>query len=244
MTAIHIFDCSIFFMLGASIASFLLVWATRLQKKKISILKPSRCHFCNKKLLPQQLIPVFSWLFQLGKCGCKERQLPILYLLVEIFLGVVFVIIFNLLPLVDALFFMVFASLLLFFLLTDYLHQLLHVYAMVFLMTIGLIYGFWIKKTFNENIIGAGVGFLMMLMINSIYKAIKKRDGFGGGDKYLMASIGAWVGPVKIIALLFLASWIGALVGIALVLRKRAHLMTALPMGVFIVLASPLLVFF
>ena len=244
MTAIHFFYCSIFFMLGASVASFLLVWATRLSNKKSSILKSSQCHFCQKKLISRELIPVFSWLIQFGRCGCKERALPILYVLVEILLGGVFVLIFNLLPFVDAIFFMIFASMLLFFLLTDYLHQLLHVYAMLSTLIIGIIYGFWINQNLTESLLGAALGYFMMLIINTIYKLTKKRDGFGGGDKFLMAAIGAWVGTLKIFILLFLASWIGAIFAIGLIVNKRADFLTKLPMGVFIVLATPFLYFF
>ena len=81
------------FFLGASVASFLYAWTLRLKSKKESILDRSKCRFCNKKLSATELIPVFSWVFQRGKCSCKKYSLAKEYVIAELFLGAIFALI-------------------------------------------------------------------------------------------------------------------------------------------------------
>jgi len=71
-------------VLGACISSFVNVTALRHVKKESFITGRSRCPVCDTTLRWYELIPVISWLIQLGRCRtCKERISP-RYLLVEL----------------------------------------------------------------------------------------------------------------------------------------------------------------
>lgn len=230
------------FFFGASIGSFLNAWAMRFSNE--SVLSPSGCRGCGKRLKFYELIPVFSYLIQLGKCGCKRTKISRLYFCAEFFLGIAFVIFFTVFPLVDALCLASFSSILLFCFLTDFYHRLLSLSVMLTGYLLGLIYDFYLHQTITKSLLGGVVGFLIMWLIAKSYFLFRKSHGMGDGDKYLMGFIGAWTGWVKVIGVLFISSWIGLLAALFLILKKRANLKTALPLGVFIVPAVPVTFYF
>ena len=63
---------TIFFIFGIIFGSFFNVVGYRLPNN-MSLIKPkSHCPKCNHELTPLELIPIFSYIFQLGKCkNCK-----------------------------------------------------------------------------------------------------------------------------------------------------------------------------
>jgi leader peptidase (prepilin peptidase)/N-methyltransferase len=225
------------FLLGASIGSFLNAWAMRLPDE--SVLTPTRCRQCDKKLTFYELIPIFSWAFLGGKCFCKKNKISSFYFMTEILLGGLYAFFFLNFQIVEATFLCTFSSILLFCFLTDLYHKLLFLPMMLSGFVIGVCYDFYLNASINFSLTGMVVGYLMMWLIAKTYFLIKKSHGMGDGDKYLMGFIGAWVGWLKVIGVLFVSSWIGLLVAIFLMLKKRANLKTALPLGVFIVPAVP-----
>ena len=225
------------FLLGASFASFLNAWAMRLSNE--SILAPSRCRQCDKKLKFYELIPLFSWVMLGGKCFCKKNKISPLYFITEALLGSIFTFLFLNFIFIDAIFLAIFSSILLFCFLTDLYHKLLFLPMMLAGFVIGLWYDFYLNASMSFSLIGSIVGFFIMWLIAKIYFLARKSHGMGDGDKYLMGFIGAWMGWAKVISVLFVSSWIGLLVAIFLMLTKKADLKTALPLGVFIVPSVP-----
>lgn len=228
------------FSLGSAVGSFIMASAMRLKDDE-SIMTPSRCRFCEKNLSPLELIPIFSWVIQRGKCACKKFNLSLNYFLVEVCLGLIYAIIFSHYPFSEILFLLAFATALTFCFLTDYMHQLLHLPTMIFIGILGISYDYYLHgPSISFSVLGVLVGFLILFSINIIFKKLRRKDGFGDGDKYLLGAIGAWVGAFKVVILLFLASWIGLLFAIPMMLKKKADLSSALPFGVYLILAVPL----
>lgn len=78
------------FIFGTIMGSFLNVVALRWNTGKTALSGRSKCVNCNKTLHSHELIPLFSFIFQRGKCrGCKSR-LSFQYPLVEFLTGVVY----------------------------------------------------------------------------------------------------------------------------------------------------------
>lgn len=231
------------FFLGASIASFIYAWTLRLKFRKESTLDRSRCRFCNKKLSAIELVPVFSWVFQLGRCSCKKYSLAKEYLISELFLGAIFTLIPFYFNGASIVFISFFAAALFFFFLTDFYYQLLHTPAMICTFFVGLLFHALIDHDIAISLWGAGFGFGILFLIDSLYQFFRKKQGLGSGDKYLLAAIGAWTGPIKILATLFFASWIATIWAFYLIYKKRADLMTKIPLGVFISIATPVAFF-
>lgn len=90
MNAIFIYYF-LLFILGTFVGSFLNVVSDRLPRKKPILFGRSVCDFCNKKLKPKNLIPIFSFIFQKGKCSFCKKNLSFLYPASEILTGFSFV---------------------------------------------------------------------------------------------------------------------------------------------------------
>ncbi|WP_226633722.1 prepilin peptidase [Brevundimonas poindexterae] len=83
--------------------------------------------------------------------------------------------------------------------------------------------------------IGAVAGFAALWLMGWLYRRMRGRDGLGGGDPFLMAGAGAWVGWMGLASVML---W-GGLAGISLVIARRVtgkavSGQDALPFGVFL----------
>lgn len=227
----------ILFFLGASIASFLNAWAIRIGHEQESIISPSRCRSCEKNLLWHQLIPIISWLIQLGRCGCQKRKkISVQYFCVELFLGLTFVAIFNYLGMTwNTLVWLSYISLLLFLFLTDAMYQLLYFPAL--LLGIGLGLGFsYYQGQFIPSVTGATLGFLIIFLTNLIFQKIRHKQGFGDGDSYLLAMLGAFSNAFLVLQCLIIASWIG-MIYVGLYYLSHKKLIQKVAFGPFLILS-------
>lgn len=233
----------VLFLLGSSIASFLYATSVRLPKKNESILYPSRCRDCNKNLKWINLIPIFSWILQQGRCGCsKQNKLSKNYLLAEISLGFIFVVIGHFSQAPMTLAWLTFASLMFFFFLTDYLYQLLHFPTLIIGILLGILVSVYDNNVY-QNLIGGVLGFIIIFGINFIFLKLKNKQGFGDGDAYLLAMIGCWLGPIIMFQTLILSSWLGIFfVGMYYLIKHKK--ITKLPLAVLLAIALTLLILF
>ena len=81
------------FMIGATFASFFNVVGIR-TADHISINRRSHCPKCDNTLRWIDIIPIFGWLINRGKCHFCKEPIHIKYLLIEIFGGLSFVLSF------------------------------------------------------------------------------------------------------------------------------------------------------
>jgi leader peptidase (prepilin peptidase)/N-methyltransferase len=91
----------------------------------------------------------------------------------------------------------------------------------------------------ESRLIGAAAGFVSLFLIARVYRALRGREGLGGGDPKLLAAIGAWLGWTQLPFVL-----VGAgLIGIAALLLKRLRgqaiaATDRLPLGTLMALAA------
>lgn len=90
MDVYHFVLLSFAFVLGVSIGSFVNVLVFRLRSGS-RITGRSKCMSCGKTLTPRMLIPLFSFLFQRGRCAFCGSHIVFQYPLVEIILGILYV---------------------------------------------------------------------------------------------------------------------------------------------------------
>ena len=74
----------------------------------------------------------------------------------------------------------------------------------------------------------------MIYAINLSYRLWRGVDGMGFGDVKLMMMFGVWLGPMMLLPILFLASTVGALVGVGYILTRKypAKALKCLPKGI------------
>ena len=80
----------LFFILGAILGSFFLVIGTRLPLNENVLTGRSRCDNCKTVLKWYELIPIFSFLFQRGKCNYCHKKISKEHLIMEIVTGLLF----------------------------------------------------------------------------------------------------------------------------------------------------------
>ncbi len=221
---------------GAMLGSFasLLIW--RLHFDEPGILSGrSRCPKCKKTLQVKNLIPIFSWAFQKGKCSHCGAKISLFYPIIElVFAGTFFLFAekfygTNLfIPLILAVFFL----LVLFF--YDVLFS--EVDDRVVLPAI-LAVGVWSvfrELPFLDFLIGGAIGF-------GFYWCQYYFSGgrwVGAGDLRLGALMGLLLGWKLVILALFLAYILGAVVAVYFLVFKNYTRKSALPMGAFLMPAT------
>lgn len=87
--------------------------------------------------------------------------------------------------------------------------------------------------------VGAAVGFGGLWLLAFAYRRLRGRDGLGGGDPFLLAGVGAWLGWVALPSVLLWASLAGLCLALVLaVTRRTVSLSTRLPFGTFLALGA------
>jgi prepilin signal peptidase PulO-like enzyme (type II secretory pathway) len=91
--AMHAFVYLWITFLGSCFASFLNVVAWRVPRGR-SILGSSHCPHCDRQLALKDNVPIFGWLNNDGKCRNCRAPIAVRYLIVELLLGVIFLLLF------------------------------------------------------------------------------------------------------------------------------------------------------
>ncbi len=226
-----------FAFLGGMVAgSFISVVAHRVPRG-ISIVAPrSRCPSCGTQIAAHDNIPVLSWLYLRGRCrGCGVR-IPALYPIVELGLGVAFLLTVVVLwdqP-VQLAMGLVFVATLAAITLTDLERRIIPNRILLVSALIGLAIAVAADPgSLPERAIAAAAAGGLLLMTALVYPS-----GMGMGDVKLAALMGFYLGAAVAPALLigFLA---GALVGLAIVVREGASARKkGVPFGPFLALGG------
>lgn len=156
----------------------------------------SYCPACRVPLRVGNLIPVFSYVFQGGRCSSCGARISVRYPIVEALGGAGALLSFAMFGWTAAALLAAIAALMLIALAfidleTGYLPDALTIP----LLGLGLCANaFGIFASLTDALIGAAAGFLVFWAVSAIYRRLRKREGLGLGDAKLLAAIGAWTG--------------------------------------------------
>ncbi len=244
------------FFVGACFGSFLNVCISR-WPDGLSVVRPrSRCPNCGHQITAIENIPIFSWLALRGKCRGCGNPISFQYPLVEIVVGVVWMLAYlNFGLTFTAVRVAVFITVLIGIAVTDLKRYLIPDGFTVF----GVI---WVVATAiaalfvgNEELfagaydalLGACVGAGAIAIAGWLGEVALKKEAMGFGDVTLMAMVGAAVGPNRALMTIFLGAFIGAVVFVGIVypifwMRARAAKTEfnppLVPFGVFLAPAA------
>lgn len=211
----------------------------------LSIVKPgSFCPKCNHSLKWYELIPVFSYLFQQGKCkGCKER-ISIIYPMVEITTGILFAVSYYIFGFSYELVLALIVSSFLVIVIVSDINYLIIPDEVTFFFCLLLFLVKLIVDGFTASIFALGYGLMLfgvMYLIMVLGNFIFKKESMGGGDVKLMFFVGMAVGPILGIFSIFLSSVIALPLSLLVYLKDRDNV---IPFGPFILIATFIIILF
>jgi len=224
-------------LLGLIVGSFANVCIYRLPRHESLVWPGSRCPACGAPISALDNIPVLSWLFLRGRCRRCRAPISIRYPIVEAANGVLWLGLATSLGATPrAMVLMLFSTSALVLGLIDLEHQLLLDVITLPGTLVGLCASFLPDSPLSPvgSFLAAAGGFVALTSLNAIYKAVRGRDGFGGGDPKMVAMIGAFLGWQGTILTVLLASLAGTLVGVVLILARGKTAQHKLPLGTFL----------
>lgn len=248
MDLYSVFIAIIIFMIGLSFGSFLNVIVYRLPQKKSLVSPPSSCPSCAEKLGFVELIPVLGYIILRGRCKHCASSISIRYPLVELAVGLLFLLVYNYFGLtVEAFFYLALLFMLLAIALIDFEHRIVPNTIVAiglgigFLFYIPVIADIWLELpgwlVLKRELVDAAGGFLLgggvMLII-----LLVSRGGMGAGDMKLMALIGLFVGLRGAAVVMLLGFFLGAIVGVTFMALGKLTRKDALPFAPYLSLAA------
>jgi len=240
-------DCFMFlsfFMIGAILGSFYYVVAYRIPKGESIVSPPSHCPNCNHRLGPLELIPIFSYLFQLGKCKNCKCHISCFYPLFEIVSGLLFG--FSYLSYgfsYDLIIVLCFVSMILIIILSDIYYMIISDGVLIFFSICIFIFmiifhGFGYALV---HVLNGVIAFLIMYLLKLFGDFLFKKESMGGGDIKLMFVFGLMFGFEMSIVSIFLASIIGLPISLILLRKSEDHV---LPFGPYLGVSALIIVLF
>lgn len=223
---------------GWRIESAELLGVTIDEPAEITLSKPrSRCPSCGHRIRWYENIPVVSYLVLRGKCSACKAPISMRYPAIELLTALLFAacaVHFGAQPttllwcgLCATLVALAFIDLDTSFLPDDLTLPLM--WAGIVSAAIG-----WIPVTLAASVGGAVAGYLSLWFVFHAYRLIRGKEGMGAGDFKLLAALGAWMGWQAIPSIILLASAVGAIVGIALIVFRQHDREVPIPFGPYL----------
>lgn len=200
----------------------------------------SSCPHCQHKVRFYENIPVISWLCLGGKCSQCKQPIAKRYPLVELSTACLSVIVASYYGVtLTTLFILILTWGLVALTLIDFDHMLLPDQITLPLLWLGLLVNInGSIVSLDSAVIGAVVGYMSLYSVFWLFKAITGKEGMGHGDFKLVALFGAWMGWQLLPLLILMASVVGAVVGISLILFKGHKREQAIPFGPYLAISG------
>jgi len=260
----------VMFVLGLALGSFVnaLVWRLH-EQSKVSNKKTSNqytarlsishgrsmCPNCKHQLAAKDLLPVVSWLFLKGKCRYCNNSISIQYPIVEILLGLMFVASFLLWP-VNIVGLQIILLILWLILLVGFMALVIYdlrwmllpnrlVYPLI---AIACLFGLSeVVTAVRPGIAALNISLAVLVGGGLFYGLFQVSGGkwIGGGDVKLGFLLGLIAGtPVRSFLFIFLASLLGSLLSLPLLLTKRLKQSSRIPFGPLLIAGLIIVQFF
>ncbi|MDX9691708.1 MAG: prepilin peptidase, partial [Acholeplasmataceae bacterium] len=196
------------FIIGMLLSSFYGVLAMRIPNKE-SILGRSYCPKCQHQLKFIDVLPIIGYVINKGRCrDCKE-SIPIIYLIIEIFGGLLFLgsyLLYGLsLTFIVAI---ILISVLLIESISD-IEQFIVIDRIWMIAIVPLIVIRFIEKNILTYLLSSFILFSVLYLVSYLGEKVFKKEALGGGDIKLYIFIGFILTWQQGLLSLFLASFFG-----------------------------------
>lgn len=233
--------------LGLCLGSFVNVLVHRLPRGRSVVRPPSHCPRCRRRIRWHDNVPVLSWLLLRGRCRDCAQPISPRYPAVEAAAGLLSAAIawrwpgepaWTAAALVATAAHLAVA-------LIDWDTFLIPDPLSLGLLALGLasapinpLLGGGIGTRLLWSVLGGAFGFAFCWGIAAAGEWFFKKEAMGGGDVKLLAAVGAWSGPLGAFDCMVVASFLGSIYGVALILRRRIGRQDPIPFGPFLSAAA------
>jgi leader peptidase (prepilin peptidase)/N-methyltransferase len=227
-----------FFLLGATIGSFLNVVIYRLPEGESLMHPGSHCPECGKSIRWYDNIPIISYIILNGKCRDCGASIPVRYLVVESITAFVYLYSYIHFGIsLELLTFLIFVTLLIPISFIDFRVMLIPDSLSISGIIIGLILALFRGRILICTI-GAITGAVYILIIIYLGKAIYKKDVMGFGDVKLAGLIGAFIGWSNFLLTILISSFLGSIYGIIQIRKGKSSMKSLIPYGPFLAIGG------
>ena len=226
-------------VMGLCIGSFLNVCIHRLPLKQSVVHPRSRCPDCGYALRWYDNVPLVSYALLRGRCRACGRPISIRYPIVELVTAVVFVMhwyAFGATPLLPVR--LLFGCALIVLFVIDLDHQILPDLITLPGIVAGIAASWFVAPGPLQSVLGILLGGGLLWAIAELWFRLRKSEGMGFGDVKMLAMVGAWLGVKMVVVTFVLASMMGGLLGVVLIVTRRADMATRVPYGTMLAVAA------
>jgi leader peptidase (prepilin peptidase)/N-methyltransferase len=209
--------------------------------ERFSLVTPrSRCPHCGHGITAFENIPLVSFLWLRGKCSACHKPIGWRYPLVETLTGVLsFAVAWRFGFTATALAALALTWALVALAFIDYDTQLLPDGITLPLVWLGLLVNLGgLLAPLPAAVVGAAAGYLFLWSVYQLFKLVTGKEGMGYGDFKLLAALGAWLGWQLLPLMILLASFIGAVLGLFMILALGRNRHRPIPFGPFLCAAG------
>lgn len=242
----YIFCAGLF---GAAWGSFFHVCVVRIPEERSIVFPASSCPACGAALAWFDNVPIFSYLVLGGACRRCRTRIPPRYLIFEILSAL-------LMMGVVAKFGLSTATLLYIILVADLIvisgidwdHQYIPDFLSIPMTPIALAVGAFAEwsgllpmalvQTFWDALIGVIVGGGVIWTIRAVGSWALAQEAMGFGDVKLMAFLGGFLGWENTLVAIFLAAFVGSIVGVSMRFAGKLEKYGAIPFGPYLALGA------
>ena len=207
----------------------------------------SRCPACGHQITALQNIPVISYLTLGGRCANCGTPISPRYPIVEFVSGLLAAFVaFHFGFGAEGLMAIVLTLTLVPITMIDIDHQLIPDSIVLPLMWVGLIMSLFhpldgattLFLSPRDAILGAVAGYMSFWTVYQVFRLLTGKEGMGYGDFKLLAALGAWLGWQALPTIIMLSAFVGAVVGILLMVFKGRDHKIPMPFGPFLAAAG------
>ncbi|MBN2267261.1 MAG: prepilin peptidase [Candidatus Babeliaceae bacterium] len=200
----------------------------------------SHCPHCLQNVDWYDLIPIISWFVLRGSCRHCRTSISPLYPFIELIgASAALLLWYAVQPAYIPLYFIFFSALIITIrtdaetLTIDRLYTLALIPFALLASTMKLL-----PITPLESLLGLSLGYGILALVRIFSRIMRKHDGIGQGDLELLATIGAFTGPIGCWFALLIGTICGAFYGLLFSSRQGLSAQTMIPLGAFLALAA------
>jgi leader peptidase (prepilin peptidase)/N-methyltransferase len=245
------------FVIGSCIGSFLNVCVYRIPLNRSVVSPGSHCSACGAPIPWYYNLPIISWIVLKGRAACCGTRIDARYCIVEAGVALLFLAIwvkYGSTDIVATIIYMIFVSGLAAACLIDLDH-----YIIPDRFSLGGCVAGFVACAIHPSLMGpashtplqgfswslasAILGAMVLLAVAWLGTMLFKKEAMGMGDVKLLAAMCSFLGTMSMLWIIVVSSFVGSILGVALIVWQRGAWGTRIPYGPFLGLAAVLWLF-